>query len=1032
MYDRLKKKTIALIAVIIVCVIAMGASLSYLQQNLSFSNCDQEFSQASEQLPDLLENATDETDQNVVLFDAIYQSKVDSVAFMAKNNAGFEATDAKMSELADLLEVYNLLVVNKDGSIVAKAKDTLANFSSSRFNQLRQVFSGTEAVDPVEITVNNDDWNVRYYAAAIDENTMVVVGEKPEVLDNLMASTSSETTVLKDFTVGENGYVFSVSAKTNLITYHPNENLIGADAQAEGIDAGNLSDGARFQMTLDGTNLYCGTTKVDDTYYVFAVPTSDMANSRAIAVGFILFVFFAVMLTVALYGIFVMRKDMETGADEKQTKVFGRLTYNQTIGKKALILSVVGMLCVLLAAFYMQTLFALSSQSVANSERLDQISATIQANDEAESQLRDEYKNWYLSKCRVAEYAVDANPDIATKDKLYELADVLQIASIYIFDGDGNMTASSTPQKTFVLSNDPEDSSYEFRELLSGRADELVQDLSTDDITGEARQYIGVTTHDEAGYANGFVQIAVRPIRLENLLNSVQIDNVLDTVKVNTEGYAFAINKKDGTIAYHPDEKLIGKTYEEVGLTENQVKDGFSDYIDLNGQSYYANCAEVDDYYLFVAGPEGELMSERGSLTLLAGANALICFIIMFCILTLSTGTLRPQAEGAKRLREQLGRAASSGDGRSIDVTLADGTVKTSESAVSRWLNRSFSWHEKSPEQKLGTVLKGLGGILAFVICFAMVFENQVFDEGSVFDYILGGSWEHGWNIFAITASIMYACAAITVAAVIKWLLHLLADVLGARGETVCRLLSSVVEYGMIIFMLYWCLGVLGVDTTTLLASAGIITLAVSFGAKDLITDILSGLFIIFEGEFRVGDVIQVDGVTGTVMDIGVRTTKIKDGNDDVLVIRNSNISNVTNKTKMNSYASADIVLPLSESLTYVENVLSEGLPKIKHRVPEIVDGPYYKGVVALDAAHMTIRVVAGCAEPDRASLERSLKREMKMLLARHDVARYEVHYEHEDVETETFKERVEQAKADKFNKEQKDAAKELGNEKAE
>lgn len=1024
-FDRLKRKTIALVAVIVVCVIAMGASLSSLQQNLSFSNCDQEFEQASSQLPDLLENAQDETSQNVVLFDAIYQSKVDSVAFMAQNNAGFEATDACMQNLASMLEVDNLMVVKKDGTIVAKASETQADFTSSRFNQLRQVFSTSEAVDPVEITVPDSDWNRRYYAAAIDGDTMVVVGEKPEVLDELMSGTSSETTVLKDFSVGESGYVFSVSAKTNLITYHPNEDLIGADAQAEGIDAGDLAEGSRFQMTLDGTRLYCGVTEIDDTYYVFAVPTSDMASSRAIAVGFILFVFFAVMLTVALYGIFVMRKDMETGASEKQDKVLGRLVYNETIGKKALILSVVGMICVLLAAFYMQTLFALSSQSVANSERLEQVSATIQTNNAAEDALRDQYKDWYLSKCRVAEYAVDSNPDIATKDKLYELANVLQIASIYIFDGDGNMTASSTPQKTFVLSNDPEDSSYEFRELLSGRADELVQDLSTDDITGEARQYIGVTTHDDAGYANGIVQIAVRPVRLESLLNSVQIDNVLDTVKVNSDGYAFAINKSDGTIAYHPNEKLIGKTAEEVGLTEDQVKDGFSDYIEINGQTYYANCAEVDDYYLFVAGPEGELMSERGSLTLLAGANALICFIIMFGILTLSYG-------GEAAVARAEGRAEGHRDDRNIDVRLADGRVKSSESAVSRWLNKSFSWHEKSPEQKLGTVLKWLGGILAFVICFAMVFEEQVFDDGSVFDYILGGSWEHGWNIFAITASIMYACAAITVAAVIKWLLRLLADVLGARGETICRLLASVVEYGTIIFMLYWCLGVLGVDTTTLLASAGIITLAVSFGAKDLITDILSGLFIIFEGEFRVGDVIQVAGCTGTVMEIGVRTTKIKDGNDDVLVIRNSNISNVTNKTKMNSYATSDIVLPLSESLTYIENVLAEGLPKIKHRVPEIVDGPYYKGVVALDAAHMTIRVVAGCAEPDRASLERSLKREMKMLLARHDVARYEVRYEHEDVEAETFKERVEQARADKFNKEQKDAAKDLGNEHAE
>ena len=108
----------------------------------------------------------------------------------------------------------------------------------------------------------------------------------------------------------------------------------------------------------------------------------------------------------------------------------------------------------------------------------------------------------------------------------------------------------------------------------------------------------------------------------------------------------------------------------------------------------------------------------------------------------------------------------------------------------------------------------------------------------------------------------------------------------------------SLTKYGAILGTLYWCLATVGVDTGTLLASAGLLTLAISFGAKDLVTDLLSGLFIIFEGEFRVGDTISVGTNTGTVMEIGIRTTKINDGNDNVIVLRNSAISNVVNRDR--------------------------------------------------------------------------------------------------------------------------------------
>ena len=119
--------------------------------------------------------------------------------------------------------------------------------------------------------------------------------------------------------------------------------------------------------------------------------------------------------------------------------------------------------------------------------------------------------------------------------------------------------------------------------------------------------------------------------------------------------------------------------------------------------------------------------------------------------------------------------------------------------------------------------------------------------------------------------------------------------------------------------MLYYCFALFGVDTATLLASAGILSIAISLGAKDMVGDILAGLFIIFEGEFRVGDIVMIGDWRGTVLEIGVRTTKIEDGSKNIKIIRNSNVTDVINMTKRSSYAFCDDYLKpeLPQTMSY-------------------------------------------------------------------------------------------------------------------
>ena len=113
-----KIKAVVLAAFAVASVVLMGVILSSMQDKLSVDDCTSDIRYEMESLPGLLAAADEETAQNTETFDAVYQSKAESVAFMANNNVGFAATDAKMAEYRDLLGVGNVMVVDRDGTVV--------------------------------------------------------------------------------------------------------------------------------------------------------------------------------------------------------------------------------------------------------------------------------------------------------------------------------------------------------------------------------------------------------------------------------------------------------------------------------------------------------------------------------------------------------------------------------------------------------------------------------------------------------------------------------------------------------------------------------------------------------------------------------------------------------------------------------------------------------------------------------------------------------------------------------------------------
>ncbi|MEE0344718.1 MAG: hypothetical protein UDM08_08040 [Eggerthellaceae bacterium] len=290
MSKKLKVKSALLAGVVVLSLIIMGVILSTMQDNISLENYRADIQREMDELPTLLETADDETAQNEETFDAIYQSKAASVAFMANNKADYEATNAKMQEYKELLGVDNVMIVNKDGKIEAQAQDTLADFSYARYNELRNAISSGEPSAAVEVDFTEENQTWRYYSARIDDNTMVVIEQNPAELTELIDSTSSTSAVLSSVSVGQSGYVFVISGRDYVVTYHPNSEVIGTDALDDGIDVTDLENGKFSWIDFEGERLYCGVSEIEGTYYVSAVPESELIASRNLTVAVILFI----------------------------------------------------------------------------------------------------------------------------------------------------------------------------------------------------------------------------------------------------------------------------------------------------------------------------------------------------------------------------------------------------------------------------------------------------------------------------------------------------------------------------------------------------------------------------------------------------------------------------------------------------------------------------------------------------------------------------------------------------------------------
>lgn len=206
------------------------------------------------------------------------------------------------------------------------------------------------------------------------------------------------------------------------------------------------------------------------------------------------------------------------------------------------------------------------------------------------------------------------------------------------------------------------------------------------------------------------------------------------------------------------------------------------------------------------------------------------------------------------------------------------------------------------------------------------------------------------------------------------------------REQTLVKLLENVLTYVIYFSAILAILGEFNVDVRGVLASAGVLGLAVGFGAQSLVKDIISGFFIIFEDQFAVGDYVQIGEAQGTVLEIGLRTTKCEAVGGEIYIIPNGNITEVINFSINHGIAIMEVRIAYENNIEKVEDLLNTFLETLPAKYEELLETPTLAGVQDLTSTDIVYRVTAKTLPAMQWAFGRSFRKELKLFLDQNEI----------------------------------------------
>ncbi|WP_227004056.1 mechanosensitive ion channel family protein [Salicibibacter halophilus] len=201
------------------------------------------------------------------------------------------------------------------------------------------------------------------------------------------------------------------------------------------------------------------------------------------------------------------------------------------------------------------------------------------------------------------------------------------------------------------------------------------------------------------------------------------------------------------------------------------------------------------------------------------------------------------------------------------------------------------------------------------------------------------------------------------------------------RAQTLEKLAMNVFSYTLLFIVIVIVIDIFGLPIGPILASAGVVGLAIGFGAQGLVSDVVTGFFILLEKQIDVEDYVTISELDGIVEEVGLRTTRIRAWDGTLHFIPNREITSVSNHSRGNMEAMVDVGISFNENISETMKVLQDAMNRLAEKEDGILEGPDVLGVGSIDEYDVKIRILAYTGNLQQWGIQRKILQASKEAL---------------------------------------------------
>lgn len=865
-------------------------------------------------------------------------------------------------------------ISNETLSVLVQCEDSLSAMMVFHEDGTPLYASGDAISDPDflcllrESRVEKAENGLSFLAMHLRDDLYLAVGSDFSLFGDDSQKTQYDMSIVAEIAAGMTGNVAVTNRMNGRVLYGPST-MLGRKLDDFLVFPADTALGTSL-LVVGPSMLLAATLEHGDYLLLSLFDAFDILQRLNTAVVPALLGFGFLIFLLLAYTEFI-RMDMCRGRLGKiHYKQFGKKRYLNTLLLRKLVgFAMVGIVCMVCVVYCLQLLIRSDEQRQNAEHRLDIAVRILEQNQTDRMEFEKQDMAFLTNLAQEAKAMFTFNPSLLNPDGLNAIARLLDVNGICVLDDAGKTIAATSNLQDYELSSNSADDFYPFWDVVNGFAESHVQIVLNDPNSQEQDMvYAGISGEN----GRGMIMLSLRHDSFKDWQQFYDAETALETVGVDSQSTLLALRSGSTICAFDFSNQYTGLPLDEYGIDEAFLRNGYSGTHQFDGEDCLITTRSLQDWHLLYITPTSQISASSWLFTALA-----ITIGLLAVALTVMPGLLvRSPGED---IRTHANKASSVRKRSEVDAVFGrNGEIELVEHQIEQHTLRN-RWSEKRASAKLGYLIKilmaGIGSGLLIFLLFGRHTGNH-----PLMDRILNQNWDQSLNVYAVSYVAIGVTGIWIIAEMLQNLTQFVTGTFSRRWKTSGILLSNVIRYAALVFSLFFTLKNFGVQTSALATSASLLTLVVGLGCQNLVADLVAGVFLLFEGAFRVGDIVTIDNWHGEVVEIGLRSTKVKNEIGNVKVFQNSRISGAVNMTRELTFAVCDIPLPPGEMLEAYENKLTTSFfPEATKQMEGLRHPLVYEGVVGMSGDNATLRISVKCLEHEREQIKRELYRTLKL-----------------------------------------------------